>query len=125
MKCYDNPSQNNYNFNAIFNKQFNYEIDSTLIAPLLFKNEQYIDAELIGIIQLINKKNKNNVEFTLKDKKLLQPLTKVFANALKLLYHIWSSNKIFAAINDVDGIINRFVPFFDCNYNMVQICIHD
>ena len=120
MKCYNNPSQSDSNFNTIFNKQFNYNIDSTLIAPLLFKNEQYIDEQLIGIIQLINKQNKTNFEFTLNDKKLLAPLTKVIAVALKVLYHISSSHKIFAAINGNDNTMHHVDRIINSQSNSRQ-----
>merc|ERR1712228_751527 len=83
IKCYLKPSQYNDNFNLEFNKQFDYNMNSTLIAPLIFANEQYVEPELIGIIQLINKENAKDFGFTLNDKQSLFPLTKICAVALK------------------------------------------
>jgi len=93
IQCFAHPAQNNDDFDFDFNQQFDYQIDSTMIAPLIFSNDQHVEADLIGFIQLING------TFTINEKQTLFPLTEVIAIGLKLLHHLSPSNKIFSAIN--------------------------
>lgn len=77
---YDIKSTINFSFNPEFDKEAHYRTTSLLVVPLKTSN-----ADILGVIQLINKKSdsQNIVPFSMNDRMYLNYFSKVAADALE------------------------------------------